>query len=79
MKKIKYLGLFIAGWMATSFSGMASLTPPMSKVDLLVKAAALERQAAAKQATDINAANSLREQANQMRAQAAKIKDSDHK
>ena len=44
-----------------------------------MKAAELERQAATKQATDINAANSLREQANQMRAQAVKIKDSDHK
>lgn len=81
MKKIKYLRMAIVGGILISFCSMASMNPPvlMSKVDLLVKAAELERQAATKQATDINAAKALREQAKQMRGQADKMKDSDPK
>lgn len=77
-------GLFIYSGQAaaTSFTLSPSLPipaspstqPPMSKVDVLVKAAELERQAAAKQATDVNAANLLREEAKKMREQANNIK-----
>lgn len=82
-------GLFIYSDQAaaTSFTLSSSLPipassstqPPMSKVDILVKAAELERQAAAKQATDVNAANLLREEAKKMREQANNIKDATDK
>ena len=86
---IKCLGLavilgtsFMSWGHATTFASTpsSSLTQPhMSKVDILIKAAELERQAAAKQATDVNAAHLLREQAKHMREQANTMSDSSDK
>ena len=82
-------GLFIYSGQAisTSFTlstsipipAASSTQPSMSKVDALVKAAELERQAAAKQATDVNAANLLREEARQLREHANNMKDATDK
>ena len=82
MKKITLLRF----WMISSLTSLffwASATPPaptpsmpsLNKVDLLVKAAELERQALVNQATNIMKAQELRDQAKKLREEAEKMKE----
>ncbi len=75
-KKLAILALVIFSMNNLSYGSSPTSETPVtqSKVDLLIKAADLDRQAAKKQASDPNGASKLRTDAKEIRDQANKLK-----